>query len=113
MAQFKSKSSLVNELRNTIKISTSAALEALDFIYTQQSDDEKLAEHTRHLNCVGFNKPDADVLSSIAKARLRSNVLTDDQLAQVKARMPKYARQIINHRCRTGELRKENGYYNM
>lgn len=113
MAQFKNKSSLVNELRCSITTDIEVAYQALDFIYSRQLEDEKFFEHTRHFNLMGFNKPDADILSKVAKARLNHTELTEDQVAQIKSRMPKYARQIINYRCKVGELRKEHGYYNM
>lgn len=74
-----------------------------------EDERERLFEHTRYSNRVGFNKADANILSKICKA---NRDLTEDENNQILRRLPKYAGQLIRHRIKTGELKKEHGYYN-
>ena len=67
---------------------------ALVELYNRQTYDEKVVEHTKHDNGVGFNHADAKRLTSIAKWHLDGKRLTPRQIALIRRRLLKYAGQI-------------------
>ena len=62
-------------------------------VYHGQSTAEKRAHTTTDKNNVGFNRVDADILSSIAKHFLDHGFITNSELAEVSHRIRKYRRQ--------------------
>lgn len=111
MAQFKTQDQLVSALREQLSTNTSQALKALVFLFNRQTEDEKLHEHTKYFNTVGFNHNDAKRLTAMAKQYLATGHLTSYQMVVLMRLVPKYARQLILHSLATGKIRKENGYY--
>lgn len=110
---FHNKSDISNSYRVKLESDLLYALDELLFIFSNQMDDEIQANNTYHNNRIGFNKPDAKVLSQIAKDKLDGKELTEIQTNEVLKRMPKYAIQIMNHRIRSGQIVKCNGYYSL
>jgi hypothetical protein len=68
---------------------------ALQAIYKRQTSDEQQADTTKHHNKVGFNGPDAYILSRIAKNSLSYGHLTVRQNNFVLTRIKKYAGQLV------------------
>jgi hypothetical protein len=79
-------------------------IRAIEVIYKNQTEDEKITENTTHKNGIGFNGTDANILCSFAKQieRWKQNKnnfrspLSPKQMKIAKHKMPKYAKQIIN-----------------
>ena len=64
-------------------------------IYKRQTDVEKLFMDTESLNGEGFNKMDADILSSFAERMIKyGRRLSTKQLAVARKRMLKYSGQL-------------------
>jgi hypothetical protein len=111
MAQFKSQAQLVSSLRDQLSTNSSQALKALVVLFNRQTEDEKVDEHTRYFNEVGFNHNDAKFLTSVAKQYLNSGHLSTSQIEWVMKLVPKYAGQLVRNSISSGKIRKENGYY--
>ena len=62
-------------------------------------------------NGVGFNGHDAKVLSDMAQLSLRGVRLSDRQMRLIKARIGKYAGQLVNLSISKGLIRKEGKNY--
>lgn len=63
-------------------------------IYRRQTMDEQASFATLHLNGIGFNGADAEIMSSFAKRLERGINLSERQVAAAKKIMPKYAGQL-------------------
>jgi hypothetical protein len=63
-------------------------------LYNRQTEDEKAAEGTRHLNRRGFNSADSEILTSFAKQWIARNWLSDKQMGILRRKMAKYAGQL-------------------
>ena len=108
---FRSRRALVRNYRAKLTSNLSDALGGLMIVFNNQRDDEIAANNTYHKNRKGFNKPDAKILSQIAKDKLDGKELTADQLNEVSKRMPKYAKQIMKTKMSSGQIVKQNGIY--
>ncbi|MFX0133578.1 MAG: hypothetical protein ACFFDN_08040 [Candidatus Hodarchaeota archaeon] len=69
---------------------------AIVAIYKNQTSDEKYDRRSKYRNAVGFNKPDAGIMSYYAKWILSGNVLTGGFLSDAKERMIKYCSQLAD-----------------
>jgi hypothetical protein len=67
----------------------------LQALYEYQTRDEQYAETTKHRNNVGFNGPDAGLLSGIAKRSQKYQNLTAKQAKLVASRLVKYTGQLV------------------
>ena len=71
-------------------------------MYHRQTPDEQYAHRTGIWNGVGFNKVDADLLTSFAEQIERKNYLplgarlSVKQVALARKKLPKYHRQIVD-----------------
>lgn len=108
---FRSKGAVIRNYRAKLIANISDALGGLIIVFNNQRDDEIATNSTHHKNFKGFNKPDARILSQIAKDKLDGKDLTEVQLNEVSKRMPKYARQIMNTKFSNGQIVKRNGVY--
>jgi hypothetical protein len=68
---------------------------ALLAIYDRQTAEERAGRYTREANSVGFNKFDAEILTSFVDRLKRGKPLTVDQLPIARRKMKKYWRQLI------------------
>lgn len=88
----------LKELKATLKAqiqsSPKAQLKALVKLYNLQTQQEKIGFHTNTTNCVGFTKPDAHILTSIARQHLQGFTLTEKQFKVLFYKIPKYANQL-------------------
>lgn len=74
-------------------------------IYSMQEEYEQKAERTLESNGVGFNQPDAGVLTTIARDMVLESVgsglppehmiITPHAMEEVEKRMPKYVGQLM------------------
>lgn len=108
---FRSKGAMVSNYRTKLIANMSDALGGLMIVFNNQWDDEIATNSTHHKNFKGFNKPDAKILSQIAKDKLDGKELTESQLNEVSKRMPKYAWQIMNTKFNSGQIVKRSGVY--
>jgi hypothetical protein len=63
-------------------------------LWERQTEDEKSGKYTEHTNRVGFNKFDADLLSSFAEQYKKKDWLSAKQLEIARKRLLKYAVQL-------------------
>jgi hypothetical protein len=77
-----------------LSINKDWALRALVKIYEKQTIEEKRKKTAKRPNGVGFNRVDAEILSSFAEQVKRSGDLTEKQLEILFKRIPKYASQM-------------------
>ena len=103
---FTSKKEIIEKLQNQMEDRDSTAIHALVFIYNRQSDDEQIHEVTKWRNGCGFKPQDAKRGASLAKWYADKKFFTPKQIKLVKAIVKKYARQIVNSKILSGEIRK-------
>jgi hypothetical protein len=60
----------------------------------RQTQDELYSQVTKHVNGVGFNGPDAGVLTSIGTKSKQYQNLTPKQTVLVAAKLKKYSKQL-------------------
>jgi len=111
MTTYTSKEQLTTAMRNQITGSDAQALKALKRIYEYQTAQEKRIGDTCEYNGVGFNGHDAKVLSDMAQLSLRGVNLSEKQMRLIKARIGKYAGQLVNLSISKGLIRKEGKNY--
>lgn len=87
---------LIEFLRRKIGSDDRWALRAMNRVYDSQTDDEKEAQSTSHINGIGFNGLDANIMSSMRESYEKYGRLTPKQMAVVKKIMIKYAKQIFS-----------------
>ncbi len=63
-------------------------------IYKKQTDNEKRIEHSINHNDIGFNRPDANLLSYYAKYLISGKHLTGSHLEKARKKMIKYSGQL-------------------
>ena len=81
-------------LRERFAASDAWALRALEVVYAEQTADEKAAETTIVHNKVGFSGVDGEILSSFARQYAERGRLSPKQMALLKRKMPRYAKQV-------------------
>lgn len=111
MARFNSRSALVEEFRSQLSSNERWAVKGLIVLFNRQTEDEQAAESTRHSNHRGFNHSDAKKLTGIAKWYNKNGFLTASQIALVQRKIPKYAKQLVDHGISTGRIQKEGRAY--
>ena len=84
----------VEEIAHLLQTNDKMVIRSLMKLYGFQTDEEQDLGETTDYNGVGFNGADAPILSSIAENYLKWNRLTPKQLALVRKKMMKYAKQL-------------------
>lgn len=107
----RNKTDLANNIKAGIELTASNAIDGLMVVFSNQIENEVAINRTIYKNRMGFNKSDAKVLTQIAKDKNDGKELTDEQVAEVQRRIPKYTWQIMNTKIRTGAISKQNGIY--
>lgn len=110
-ATISNKTDLAHNIKAGIKLTASNAIDGLMVVFSNQIENEVAINRTIYKNRMGFNKSDAKVLTQIAKDKNDGKELTDEQVAEVQRRIPKYTWQIMNTKIRTGAISKQNGIY--
>lgn len=88
--------------RDLLKTNEEARFEALVILSSMQTPREKHTRKTMERNGVGFNQPDAKILSDLCDKHLKGVPFSSKQKAVVQRCIPKYAKQIY----RDGRLEK-------
>lgn len=83
-----------DEIKALIKTNDKALCRAILRLYNEQTEDEKTTGDTKHSNGVGFNKFDAEILSSFAEFFKRTGFLTAKQMIVARKKMIKYSKQL-------------------
>lgn len=84
----------VEEIRERVTNDQRWTERAIMALYRRQTEDERLGQHTNELNGAGFNKADAEILSSFAKQLQWGGHLTPRQFDVARRRVAKYAGQL-------------------
>ena len=71
------------------------ALKGLKYIYSKQTQEEKIIGDAKILNSVGFSGAHAEIMSSFANQLERGWQLSEKQMKIVFKIMPKYWKQIL------------------
>lgn len=105
--QKKSKKSIVvvvngkewdkESIKKLIQTNDKAVYRALVLLYSFQTDEEKNTDKVKTVNGKGFNKLDAEILSSMARQVKSGRHLTDKQMYVARPKLMKYAGQILNY----------------
>ena len=105
--QKKSKKSIVvvvngkewdkESIKKLIQANDKAVYRALVLLYSFQTDEEKNTDKVKTVNGKGFNKLDAEILSSMARQVKSGRHLTDKQMYVARPKLMKYAGQILNY----------------
>ena len=105
--QKKSKKSIVvvvngkewdkESIKKLIQTNDIAVYRALVLLYSFQTDEEKNTDKVKTVNGKGFNKLDAEILSSMARQVKSGRHLTDKQMYVARPKLMKYAGQILNY----------------
>lgn len=81
-------------IKSMIATSDKWALRALQVVYDNQTSEEQVRRTTEEQNGIGFTQADAKLMAVFAQL-LKSKGLTENQITQVKLKMPKYWNQIL------------------
>ncbi len=92
----RSRNEIIRKLRYKLFNDQNFLEWAIVAIYKNQTHDEKYINRSRYRNGVGFNKPDAGILSYCAKWILSGNNLSGEFLSEAKERMVKYCGQLAD-----------------
>lgn len=84
-------------IKNLIQTNDTAVYRALVLLYSFQTEEEKCLDNAKTINGKGFNKLDAEVLSSMARQVKGGRHLTERQMYVARPKLMKYAGQILNH----------------
>lgn len=106
MTKYYTKQQLIDGLKRSLATNQDRANEALRKVYACQTAEERSKRKTIEDNDVGFNGPDAQYCSYLARG-LEAGCLDDRELELIRKVMPKYARQLIRHSIDTGLIKKK------
>jgi hypothetical protein len=81
-------------IKSMIATSDKWALRALQVVYDNQTAEEQVRRTTKEHNGIGFTQADARLMAVFAQL-LKTKGLTENQITQVKLKMPKYWKQIL------------------
>lgn len=101
--QVKGRSWTQADVRDLLVKSEAAQIRALLLLYSMQTEHEKMLGRTGEFNGIGFNKVDAEILSSFARGYKNRGYLTPKQYGVLGKRIPKYAGQIFRHMKETNQ----------
>ena len=84
------------EVLNYINTNDNGLYKALEYLYSCQTDAEKESAVTSVTNGKGFNKFDAEFLTSICKQLLERKFLTPKQKEVARKKIKKYIKQLVD-----------------
>lgn len=91
-------------LKDLLKRNNKAIERAILLLYSFQTYEERTYGHTETNNGVGFNRLDANILSSFAEQLNRGYHLTEKQIAIARPKLLKYTGQILNYMIKKSNL---------
>ena len=84
-------------IRDLLLRNDTAVYRAIVLLYSFQTDEEKYLGVVKTVNGKGFNKMDVEVLSDMARQLKGGRHLTERQMYIARAKIVKYAGQILNY----------------
>lgn len=108
---FTNKKAIVEKLQSQIEMKDSTAINTLMLIYNHQTQDEQQQETVKYHNKIGFKPQDAKFGTSLAIFYQKHGKLSAKQIEWVKKIVKKYARQVVDTKLCTGEIRKIGNEY--
>ena len=82
------------EIKELVQTNDKVLYGALKKLYDCQTEDEKCGRHTNETNGKGFNKFDAEFLSSVAEFLIKTGFLTEKQKVITRKKLVKYNKQL-------------------
>ena len=83
------------EIREMVTTNDAWAIRAILALYKRQTDSEKVEGSTNVHNGRGFNKFDAEFMTSLVAFYNKAGFLTEGQLKSAKRKLGKYSRQLL------------------
>lgn len=93
----KGKTWNAESIRELLLTNDTAVYRALVLLYSFQTEEEKYLDNAKTLNGKGFNKVDAEILSSMARQIKGGRHLTEKQMYVARPKVLKYTRQILKY----------------
>lgn len=84
----------VEEITKLLQTNDEMLYRSMKKLYQLQTADEKLMKSTHETNGVGFNKIDAEFMTSLCEFLMWRGFLTDKQKLIARKRIMKYAKQL-------------------
>lgn len=84
-------------LKDLLKRNDKAVYRAILLLYSFQTDEEKYFENVTTVNGKGFNKFDAELMSSYARQLKSGRELSERQMFSARPKILKYVGQILNY----------------
>ena len=84
----------VEEIKELLETNDTMLYRSLNILYKHQTDAEKIGKQTYEANGRGFNKYDAEFMSSICESLNKWGRLTDKQKFYARKRIMKYVKQL-------------------
>ena len=84
-------------IRELLLRNDTAVYRALVLLYSFQTEEEKYLDSTKTVNGKGFNKVDAEILSSMARQLKEGRHLTEKQMYVARPKVLKYVGQILKY----------------
>lgn len=108
---YTSKNDLIGELNKQLGSVDRQAIKGLMTVFANQTSSEQQSGDVHCDNGIGFTGADAPILTSFANQYKKYGRLSPKQLALLKKKMPKYAKQLIEGSIAKGLIIKEGGKY--
>ena len=102
----KNKAWSCEDIKELLKRNDKAVERAITLLYSFQTYDEQKYGHTGENNGVGFNRLDANILSSFAEQLNKGRKLSSKQIAIARPKLMKYTKQIFNYMAKKAEAER-------
>ena len=94
----------IPKLKDLLMRNNKAIERAVLLLYSFQTYEERTYGHTETNNGVGFNRLDANILSSFAEQLNKGYHLSEKQIAIARPKILKYTRQIFKYMQKKNNL---------
>ena len=84
-----------DEIKHLLEVNDKMVCRSLIKLYELQTESERDTGSTHVHNGVGFNGPDAPIMTSFAKFFKKTGFLTDKQMAICRKKLMKYSKQLV------------------
>lgn len=98
----------IETLKDLLKRNNKAVERAILLIYSFQTHEERTYGHTGVKNGKGFNRVDANILSSFAEQLNKGYSLSEKQINIARIRILKYTGQIFNYMLNKKKINTRN-----
>lgn len=104
VATINSKAYTLEDVKELLKRNNKAVERAILLLYSFQTLEEQKYGHTGEWNNKGFNRVDANILSSFAEQLSTGRSLSSKQLVIARLKIMKYSKQIFNYMLSKSEI---------